>query len=327
MTSAEPLGWGILGCGRMARKRIAPAFREVSSARLVGCMARSFDRAKAFRDEFAINDAYDDIDRFLANNDIGAVYIGTPSANHYEHALRCIDAGKHVLVDKPLATNGADAQRIVDAAASRGATLGVLHQQRFHPAVQQLLELVTSGTLGRLLVVRLQIAMWLRLPDNWRFNSAQSGGGALMDLGPHAIDVLLKLLGRPCRVDAHTARLALDAEVEDFCSATIEFDSGGIGLIDLSYSGRGYGGRIEVFGEKGSFACDGCLQQAPTYTIQTRIGEISQNAVTLDYDGSCFRMAIEDFNRAIFDHSSPTISGEDGVAVQRTIDEIYEAIR
>ncbi|MCA9254258.1 MAG: Gfo/Idh/MocA family oxidoreductase [Phycisphaerales bacterium] len=321
------IGWGVLGCGRMADRRMAPAFRHCPSARLVAFQSRDAAKAEAFRAKHGADRAFADIDAFLADDDIRAVYIATPPGLHVEHVMRCLDAGKHVLVDKPIALNADDAMRLVETAASRRLVLGVLHQQRFHPAIRQLMKLVSDGALGTLHTVRIQIAMWLRLEDNWRYDPAIGGGGAAMDLAPHALDILLQALGAPCSVAATMANHCLDADVEDFCAATVEFDSGAIGLLDVSYSGHAYGGRVEAFGDEGTFVADGCMQQAETYTTHLRRRDDPGRSESHDYDGMCFRDAIEDFCQALGANRAPAVTGLHAASALRVVDAIYAAAR
>ncbi|MCB9855721.1 MAG: Gfo/Idh/MocA family oxidoreductase [Phycisphaerales bacterium] len=322
---SETTGWGILGCGRMTDRRVAPAFRQCPTARLVAFQSRDAGKAEAYRAKYDAEIAYSDIDAFLANDDVQAVYIATPPAMHVEHVLQCLDAGKHVLVDKPIALTAADALRLVDSAEHHGKTLGVLHQQRFHPAIRRLVRLATDGTLGALHVVRIQIAMWLRIEGNWRYDAAVAGGGAAMDLAPHALDILLHLLGAPRRITATTSTHCLDADVEDFCAATIDFEKGPIGLVDVSYSAHGYGGRIEAFGDRGTFVSDGCLQQADEFTMSLRTADESVSAETHRYDGMCFRDAIEDFSAAVRMNRAPIVTGRHAVRVMRAIGAIYDS--
>lgn len=320
-------GWGIVGCGRMTDRRVAPAFRDCPTARLVAFQSRDAAKAHAYCEKHDAARAYADMSAFLADDEIDIVYVATPPSFHVEHVMQCLDAGKHVLVDKPIATNSADAMRLVEAAESRNLSLAVLHQQRFHPAVQSLLRHVSDGTLGTLHTLRIQIAMWLRLDGNWRYNAAVAGGGAAMDLAPHALDIMLLLFGMPTRVTATIARHCLDADVEDFCAATLTFPSGPVGLLDLSYSAHAYGGRIEAYGDRGTFVSDGCMQQAPEFTTTLRIGAESAAPQSHRYDGACFRDAIEDVSAAVREHRPPIVTGRHAADVLRLIDGIYASAR
>ncbi|HPF40479.1 MAG TPA: Gfo/Idh/MocA family oxidoreductase [Phycisphaerae bacterium] len=323
MTSDASIGWGVLGCGRMTDRRMAPAFRHCPSARLVAFQSRDAAKAEAFRAKHGADRACADIETFLADDDIRAIYVATPPALHAEHVMRCLDAGKDVLVDKPIALSADDAMRLVEAAAARRLTLGVLHQQRFHPAIRRLMKLVSDGALGTLHTIRIQIAMWLRLEGNWRYDPAIGGGGAAMDLAPHALDILLKLLGAPASVAATLANQCLDADVEDFCAATIEFDSGAVGLLDVSYSGHAYGGRVEAFGDEGTFVSDGCMQQAESYTTHLRRRDDPGQLESHPYDGMCFRDAIEDFCQALRANCAPAVTGLHAASALRVVDAIY----
>jgi predicted dehydrogenase len=320
-------GWGILGCGRMTDRRVAPAFRDCPTARLVAVQSRDADKAEAYRAKHNAALAYSHLEAFLSNEDIEAVYVSTPPAMHVEHVTQCFDAGKHVLVDKPIATNADDATMLARMAESRGLRLGVLHQQRFHPAIRQLMEIAKSELIGQVHAMRIQIAMWLRLDDNWRYDPAVAGGGAVMDLAPHALDIMLLLLGVPTRVTARIATHCLDAPVEDFGVATIEFESGAIGLLDLSYSAHAYGGRLEAYGSRGTFTSDGCMQQAAEYTTRLQTEQQSSGTESHRNDGMCFRDAIEDLTAAIRDARTPGITGMHAANVIAVIEAMYASAR
>ncbi len=324
---AAPTGWGILGCGRMTDRRVAPAFAECKSARLIAFQSRDADKSESYRKKHGADRAYSNLDDFLVDGEIDVVYVATPPAMHVEHVTQCLDAGKHVLVDKPIAIHANDATALADAAESRGLTLGVLHQQRFHPAIRQLIDIARSGTIGKLHSMRIQIAMWLRLDGNWRYDPAIAGGGAAMDLAPHALDIMLHVLGTPIRVTARTATHCLDAPVEDFCAATIEFESGAIGQLDLSYSAHAYGGRLEAYGDQGTFISDGCMQQAASFTTQIQLEQQPRATESRTYDGMCFRDAIEDFSAAVRENRKPAISARHAAEVIRVINAVYAADR
>lgn len=325
MSATDRIGWGVLGCGRMAERRIGPAFADAGHSTLIAFCSRDLARATAFQHRFGAQAAFDDIAALCRDDRIQAIYIGTPNALHAEQACRILAAGKHVLVDKPMALTAADAERMIGASRLASRMLGVLHQQRFHPANQALIKLVRGGAPGRLLNIRMQIAMWYPTAGVWRGDKSTSGGGAAMDLGPHALDLLLQMAGMPSRVDAQLHQLVSKSGVEDHCIAHLEYENGMLAQIELSYAARHYGGRIEVYGDQGTVIIDGSLQQAAEYTTLIRQGDQPGPAVTTMANHNCYRDAMDDFSLAIHTRRSPAVTAEDGLATVRLLESIYES--
>src|SRR5262249_33477391 len=158
-----------------------------------------------------------------------------------EHTLKCLAAGKHVLVDKPMANTSADAEAMIRAARMANRQLGVLHQQRFHPANRRAIQMMKDGSLGDLIMVRGQIGMWYPPSENWRLTKSIAGGGVGMDLGPHALDILMEVGGPISSVSATVRNMQFEYEVEDFICARLDFTSGAVGLCDIAYCYHDYG--------------------------------------------------------------------------------------
>lgn len=324
MSSGAATGWGVVGCGRMVEKRMGPALLAADRIESLAFCSRDLAKAHSFADRFGAA-AYGDVEAMLADPLINIIYIALPHTLHADMAIRCLQAGKHVLTDKPAATNAADVERMLQTADEQGRILRVLHQQRFHNGNRRVLKLATDGTLGRVHFVRIQIGMWMRGYSAWRFDPTLSGGGALMDLGPHALDLMIDLLGAPQTVSATTKHLALNEPVEDFCAATIEFDHNRIGVIDLSYSIHAYGGQIDVFGDEGSAVARGSMQQAPEYSLAVRVGHDDRPIETSTDTGDCFAAAIDAMHAAIDNNELP--NDRKCLTIARVIDAAYESAR
>ena len=321
-----PLNFGIIGCGRVVERRVAPAIGEAPNARIAAFCSRDASKARVFARLFGIEKSYHDIDALLADGDVHAVYIAVPNSLHAELAIRCLRAGKHVLVDKPMALDSAQASAMVNVARDCRRTLGVLHQQRFHPANQQLFAAIRNGDLGTIHFIRAHMGFWYSLGENWRLERALSGGGAAMDLAPHALDILLQAAGPIKTVDARSYNLHFQGNVEDMCTALLEFHDGAVGQVDFSYCTHHYGGRIEVYGSEGTFLADGSLQQGDAYRIARRQGS-EDLPIEEGQTPSCFKLIIEDFAEAIRENREPTVSLNDGLRVMQTIDALYESSR
>jgi predicted dehydrogenase len=311
----------------VADRRLGPAFVRINDAALVAFCSRDLARARTYVQRHGARRAYDSLDQLLADREVHVVYIATPNALHAPQAIRCLRAGKHVLVDKPMATSVRGAQEMVDAARQSGRILGVLQQQRFHPANMHLLRLRDDGLLGKLNVIRIQIGMWYPPDQSWRGTPALSGGGVVIDLAPHALDLMLEVGGDISKVEAAIRTLQFPSDVEDFCSARLDLSSGAVGLLELSYCAHQYGGRVEAYGSEATFAVEGSMQAAGVYHVWFRRGQnpepLQQHVCTTD----CYQAAIEDFTDAVLHGGEPAISMIDGLRVTQLIEAIYESAR
>ena len=326
--SDRSVRWVIIGCGRVADRRAAPAIRAASHALLHGFCSRDVTRAAEFAGRHEAPRAYASLDEVLADPDVAAVYLATPNHLHAEQAIRLLRGGRHVLTDKPMARTAAEAAEMVTAAEQSGRILGVVQPARFHPAHQHALRLMAGGRMGLLSIARAQLGIWYPPSDNWRLDPKRSGGGAAMDLAPHALDLLMQIGGPVARVSALSRRLRFEYEVEDFCHAQVEFAAGGIGLIETAYCVRTYGGRLEVYGSDGTFTSEGSFQAAQTCRTSVRLGDAPAPIETQEpgfADG--FIAAINDFTAAVREGRQPLVTARDGLAVMHVIEAIYASAR
>ncbi len=325
-TSTQSLGIGIIGCGRVVEKRVAPAMNMSARAKVVAFCSRDLSKAMQFADTFGASAAYDDVSRLLADDAVQAVYIAAPNSLHAELANQCLRAGKHVIVDKPMALSTQQALSMIAASRQSGRTLGLMHQQRFHPVNQKLIRLIREGALGRIHFVRAQMGFWYSLAENWRLSPELSGGGAAIDLAPHVLDILLHAMGPIRSVDARCYDLHLHRGVEDLLTARVEFECGAIGQLDFSYCFHHYGGRVEVYGSEGTFLADGSLQQADRYRLWQRRGS---DDLPLEEGETppCFRLIIDDYADAVLSGRPPAVSMYDGLSTMNVIDALYASAK
>ncbi len=191
--------WGIAGCGWVARDYVAPAIQASANS----CLAALFDpdpvsrhRAQALFDV----PAHDSLDAFLATPGLGAVYVAAPNHAHRALVVAAAAAGLPVLCEKPMATTMEDARAMVDACARAGVRYATAFDQRFHAAHRTLAGMIADGQLGAVTTIRIVYACWLPADwagDNWRIDPGRAGGGALMDLAPHGLDLAAYLLNEP----------------------------------------------------------------------------------------------------------------------------------
>lgn len=189
-TTVSQLAWGILGTGNIARQFCQGA-RDTPRARFIRVGSRSIDNARAFAENNQLDEgAAADYDAVLADPDIDAVYISLPNALHAEWTIKALDAGKHVLCEKPLATSAAEAETMFAAALRNNRVLIEAFMYRCHPQLLTACELLTSGAIGTISSIDASFCYRMREPEgNIRFD-ASLGGGAMMDIGCYCIDII-----------------------------------------------------------------------------------------------------------------------------------------
>jgi predicted dehydrogenase len=251
-----PIGFGIIGCGMIASFH-SKAIADISGAKLVAC----YDTFPASADRLAGETgcrAYHDLDKMLADPDVHVVTIGTPSGAHRDPAVAAAQAGKHVIVEKPLEITLQRCDDIIRACDAAGVVLATIFPSRFHESSQLVKQAIDAGRFGRLTMGDSYVK-WFRTQQYydsgaWRGTWKLDGGGALMNQAIHSVDLLAWLMGPVQAISAHTATLAHERiEVEDVATASLRFVSGALGVIEATTAVYpGYLKRIEIHGSEGS---------------------------------------------------------------------------
>jgi len=233
---------GIIGLGWWGKQIVtclagSPRFKVIAGCDIDIKMAAPFAAAHKF-------DLSDDYKTLLKRPDIDAVAIVTPHLLHEEMAIASFAAGKQVFCEKPLALTTASAERILAASAKAGGVLGIGHERRYEPAMEEMRRLFESGQLGRLLHMDANVSHnnFRKMdPSNWRRDPRHAPAGAWTALGIHLGDMFVSLAGRPVRVTARTASQIFPAPLEDFVSAEIDFENGARGRITCMSTPPFYG--------------------------------------------------------------------------------------
>jgi 1,5-anhydro-D-fructose reductase (1,5-anhydro-D-mannitol-forming) len=248
------LGWGLVGTSGWADHTFAPAVRN-GGGELLGAAGSSPGSSEAFARRHGAPHTYKDLDALLADDDIGAVWIASPTDLHCEQALRALEAGKHVLVEKPMATSVGDAEAMAAAARSARTLTAVGFQHRFNPSHQRLRELVRTNALGDLVYFRLhQFIKAEALPTPWRQDPGRSGGWAVNDLGTHVLDLARFLVGEIEVVGGGLAAAHFNLPVDDLAVILIQFEraqGATFGTVEVSTTVPETESQMEVYGTGG----------------------------------------------------------------------------
>lgn len=322
--AARRLGWGIVGLGRIARLEIAPAIASLAEDDLVAVTSRDQGRADAFAREHQARRAYDNYEAMLADDDVEAVYIATPNSLHADQVVAAARAGKHVLCDKPLATNVADARRAVEACKNAGRRLGITFQTRRHGGMAEAARLVAEGAIGRILVAEVEMSAGRNLPVGWRTDPALAGLGTLNNIGVHCVDLLRYLLGSEvgevaCMVDREPGY-----EIDTTAVLLMRFEQGTLAYVNANQSVPFPRDDVVLYGTEGRFI-------AANLSRPNRQGTVSLirdgvETVTEASSADSYRLTIEAFSAAVASGHDPSPGGVDGLASVQVSEAIAEAI-
>ena len=230
------LNWIVVGLGDIATRRVIPAILAQPRGCLYGLVTR--DPAKAA--PYAVQ-SWPTLDDALSEPAVHAVYVATPVFLHAPQTIQALRAEKHVLCEKPMAMNEAEARSMVQAAEQNGRTLGVAYYRRTYPKVQRAKQLLEAGAIGQPVLAELTCHEWRDEKDSrrsWLTDPAQAGGGPLYDIASHRIDVLNFLFGQPLRATGHLSNAVHHYAAEDNATVMIDYAGGVRGIVDVRWHSK-----------------------------------------------------------------------------------------
>ena len=336
----QKVNWGVIGAGGIADRRTIPGMVLAGNAELIAVMDLSMELASKIAEKYSVPHCYDNVDELLENPDIDAVYIASPVAAHYEQAKKAALAKKHILIEKPVALTLEEGKALDDLCRKQNVLFAAGFMMRFHAYHLKAKELVKSGVLGSIVSMRAQLTCWFPdMPGNWRQAKASSGGGALMDMGIHCIDLLQNISGsRVRRVSAFTATRTFSYEVEDSAGVLMEFDNGAFGYVDANFNipDNAAECRLEIYGTKGSIMASGTIGQAEGGSFRLTLSEDSDYDARQDRGndgsipvavefGNMYQKEIASFCDSILNGTRIEVPAQDALQVQRVIECAYKS--
>ena len=329
------LGIAIIGLGPASLPHSKSLLDLADRAEVRWALSRTADRAKAYAAQFPFPTTTE-LDAVLTDPAVDAVIVLTPPSSHLDVSAFCLEAGKHVLVEKPLELNSERGQRLVDTARRTGRTFGVTLQHRFRPASLRLKAALDSGELGSIEAAFLNVPWWR--PQSYydepgRGTLARDGGGVLLTQAIHSLDLFRSLVGVSKVVAAQARTTALHRmETEDYVSALLETGSGAPAtLITTTAAYPGYPERIEITGTKGFASLIGGRLSLAFLDGREEIveaeGSTGSGANIMDFPHDAHRAVIADFLDAIEQGRDPVVTGEEALASQKLVDDILRAAR
>jgi D-xylose 1-dehydrogenase (NADP+, D-xylono-1,5-lactone-forming) len=315
----QPVRWGLLSTAKITQAILGGA-RETAAAEVVAVASRERERADAFAAEHGIPRAHGSYEALLEDPDVEAVYVPLPNSMHLPWAVRALEAGKHVLCEKPLSRRAAEVEDAFAAAARADRVLMEGFMWRYHPQTERVVALVREGAVGRLRVVR--AAFGFTLPagaDNVRWRPDLEGG-ALMDVGCYCVSALRLLAGEPERVAAE--RVDAPAGVDVRLAAVLRFADGVVGTLDCAFDVP-YRAGIEVVGDEATIvSLDPWHGAAPQVRLLRPDREPEEVPVEA---ADPYGRELEDFSGAVRDGRAPRLGRDDALGQARVIEALYRA--
>ena len=323
-----PFRLGLVGAGSISRT-YAAALATVEEGEAVAVCARRAESATRFAEEFQLPHASDRFEDLLDHVDV--VCVNSPNFLHAEHAIRAAEAGKHVIVEKPLAVSRVEGMSIVSACRDAGVGLAYAEELPFVPKFEHARRLVESHALGEILYVT-QREAHAGPHSPWFFRRDEAGGGVLMDMACHSIECVRWLLGKPActAVGAKLSRTLHRerTELEDHAVLHLDFENGTTALCEASWALQGgMQSKLEVWGSEGTLAVD--LLHETGIRVFRKPGsqahaEGGWSADLPDWTHeNGYPQELRHFLRSFRDGSTPNESGEDGVAVLEILEAAY----
>jgi D-xylose 1-dehydrogenase (NADP+, D-xylono-1,5-lactone-forming) len=315
----EPVRWGILSTANIARLLVAGA-NEASGAEVVAVGSRDRERGEAFAGELGIARVHGSYEKLLADPEVEAVYVPLPNSMHVAWSIRALEAGKHVLCEKPMSRRAADVEEAFAAAERAGRLLMEAFMWRYHPQTERLAGLVADGTIGRLRVVRAAFGFTLAPGSRNVRWSGELEGGALMDVGCYCVSALRLLAGEPERVSGEL--LEGGDGVDARFAGLFRFAGGLLGTFDCAFDVPTRAG-IEAVGETGTLvALDPWHGRAPQLRLLRPDADPEDLAVEA---ANPYRLEVEDFSAAVREGREPRLGRADALGQARAIEALYRS--
>lgn len=303
---------------------------------VVHAFAPSASRRAAFSDRFPFPTC-DSLQTILDDRSVEAVAIFSPANTHADITELCAAAGKHVLLEKPIDTTTAKAERAVAACRKAGVKLGIVLQHRFKPSGVRLAELLAAGELGQLVGCSTTIRLWrpqAYYDEPGRGSFARDGGGVLLSQGIHTLDLMLSLAGPIAEVTGFSTTTSVHRmETEDMVCAAARFANGAFGTIDATTAAYpGFLERIDIIGDRGSATIAGTellvqFQDGRRIVIEPDGSAGGTGADPMAYPHDYHRAVMDDFIDAIQQGREPRVTGEEALKVHHLIDALIETGR
>lgn len=318
------VGWGLIGCGDISGKRVAPALVELPKADLVAVNRRRSELIDDFAVKFGARRAYKTWRELLADAEIDAVYIATPVDLHAPMTIEAAELGKHVLCEKPMALSLRECDQMIRACSDNRVHLGIAYYRHFYPAISRIQKIIASGEIGELVFLQINAFEYFNPSSgdarHWFLEKEKAGGGPMFDFGCHRIQVLLDIVGKVEAVKSLLSKVTFEREVEDTATVILGFEGGVQATITVSHAACEAQDTLAIFGSIGSI-------HVPELN-RGKISILTKKGQREEFHPPCSNLhqpLIADFCDAILENRSPRVGGDFGREVNRILSRIYSS--
>jgi len=328
LSTGNKIRYGIIGFGGFAERAIAPAMRASSNAQLVALQKRSLSAARQKAAAYNIPLAFDSVEELVQHKEVDAVFIVSANSQHCSETVTAAKARKHVLVEKPMAMNVVEAKKMVDACRKNGVKLMVGHMVRFSPLVLRIKEIVRSGEIGSVTVVKTEYVYDGRSSRRtWLTDRRIAGGGPLFDIGVHCLDTLRFVLDADVvSVAGHLEPKPTKTQTELTAMVSLRLSNGILASICCSFASSIRRSTIEVIGTEGAVAATDFTigDRAIPLNVTLHAGESSgeHRVETIDVP-NLYVEEITRFSSSILGNQQSPIPGEVGLENQQVLDWVF----
>lgn len=319
------LKFGIIGCGAIAANSFAPSLCNSEEAELVAVCRRDKGKARNFAEQFGGCADYDSAEDLLADEEVEAVVVATPTDTHRDYTVLAAERGKHVICEKPMARDAAECRQMVEACQKAGVKLAVAYRRRLFPQVLKAKALIAEGRIGRVVSVRTHYSGWMSVgPDEWRVDPGI--GGAMMEMAVHRLEVLLNLAAAPVEVSALVETVEHPWPVDDTDAILLKFADGTVGVHSTVLCSNPRRDMAHIDGTQGRIMIDSLEFGSDNLRLETADG-IEEIAVVPLENPYFDRPMIDDFVRAVREDREPVCDGNTGFTVQAVVDAAFASAK
>ena len=327
----KKLGWAIVGLGNLAINQILPAFAKCEKGKVTALVSGHPDKANKLALRYGVDPKniynYENYDSLRDNPEVDIIYIVLPNSMHAEYTIRGLQAGKHVLCEKPMANTPADCQAMVDAGHKAGRKLMVAYRCRYEPFNQEMIRMAREKELGAVKVLQTDAGFNIGDPSQWRLKKSMAGGGSLMDIGIYALQAARYFSGEePAEVNAMEYSTPGDVrfrEVEETINFQLRFPSGILANCTSSY-GCAYRSHFRALAENGYFELDPAMSYSGLRLRVYRGGSLEERFLPAK---DHFAAEMEHMSACVMENKEPLTPGEEGLRDLKIMTAIYEAAK
>jgi 1,5-anhydro-D-fructose reductase (1,5-anhydro-D-mannitol-forming) len=319
----KKIRYGIIGFGRFAERAIAPAIKSSENSELIALQKRSSTEARKKAATYGVPYAFDSVEELVRCNDVDAVFIVSANSAHCAETIAAANAGKHVLVEKPMATSVAEAESMIEACYRNNVKLMVGTMVRLSPLIERMKSLINAGTIGRVTAIRSEFFYDARQSHRrWLLDPNIAGGGPIFDVGVHSLDTMRYLLDDEV-LKVHAVRsLQASASTESTAFLAMKFVRGTPGSIYCSYETSFRRSFIEVVGNGGTLSAKNFTRSGVTATLRASFGKNDEVVDSWSQEipvPDLYAKETTLFSDAIVHNRPNPLSGENGLANQRVL--------